>query len=412
MNLIFFGPPGVGKGTHGEIVSKKFGIPKISTGDLLRDEVKTGSDLGGKIKELIDAGKYVPDEIVLEILKQRLSKEDCIKGFILDGFPRTLGQAEALDGITKIDKVVNFNLSHESILDRLTGRWTCKNCQAIYHEKHLKPKIEGKCDKCDSQLYQREDQQTDVIKKRLEVYEKETKPLIEFYKQKGCLVDVYCEGEVGEVSKRVLAAIGEQAKRDDTGLQTSVQKNLASPLERTLVVIKPDGVQRNLIGEIISRFEKAGLRVVASKMVKVKKGFAKKHYTDSEEQVAGMGNKTLQASRENNVYDQMIKIFKSEDPKVIGTILRNAMVKFITSGPVFATILQGPDAVKLVRKITGYTDPSKAEKGTIRGDLGQDSIIQANMEKRATKNLVHASGTPEEAEKEIALWFKPKEIVS
>ncbi len=394
MKLIFFGPPGVGKGTHGEIVSKKFGIPKISTGDLLRDEVKTGSELGRKIKDLIDAGKYVPDEIVLEILKQRLSKQDCANGFILDGFPRTLNQAEELEKITRIDKVVNFNLSQESILDRLTGRWTCKNCQAIYHEKHSKPKIDGKCDKCSEALYQREDQQTDIIKKRLDVYDKETKPLIEFYRKKGYLIDVYCEGEIGDVSKRVLVAIE------------------GSKLQRTLVVIKPDGVERNLIGEIISRFEKAGLKVVASKMVKVKVAFAKKHYTDSEEQVLGMGNKTLQASRENNVYDQMVKIFKSEDPKIIGTTLRNAMVKFITSGPVFAVVLEGPDAVKLVRKITGYTDPSKAEKGTIRGDLGQDSITKANMEKRATKNLVHASGTQEEAEKEIALWFKQKEIVS
>ncbi len=393
MNFIFFGPPGVGKGTHGEIVSKKFGIPKISTGDLLRDEVKTGSELGSKIKGLIDAGKYVPDEIVLEILKQRLSKEDCVKGFIVDGFPRTLKQAEELEKITKIDKVVNFNLSHESILDRLAGRWTCRNCQAIYHERHLKPKIEGKCDKCGGELYQREDQQTDIIKKRLEVYEKETKPLIDFYRQKGYLIDVYCEGEVEDVSKKVLMAVEKDNK-----------------VEQTLVVIKPDGVERNLIGEILSRFEKSGLRIIASKMVKVKPGFAKKHYTDSEEQIVGMGNKTLQASRENNVYDQMVKIFKTEDPKVIGSSLRNFMVKFITSGPVFAVILAGPDSVRLVRKITGYTDPSKAEKGTIRGDLGQDSITKANMERRATKNLVHASGTAEEAEKEIALWFKPKEI--
>jgi len=182
-------------------------------------------------------------------------------------------------------------------------------------------------------------------------------------------------------------------------------------IEKTLVVIKPDGVERNLIGEILSRFEKSGLKIVAAKMVKVKKAFAKKHYTASDEQVVGMGNKTLQASRENNLYDEMIKVFGTDDPKKIGIVLRNAMVKFLVSGPVFAVIFEGENAVKEVRRITGFTDPSKAEKGTIRGDLGQDAIIVANREKRATRNLVHASGSLEEADTEIALWFKPKEIV-
>lgn len=183
-------------------------------------------------------------------------------------------------------------------------------------------------------------------------------------------------------------------------------------IEKTLVIVKPDGVKRNLIGEVLARYEKSGLKIIAGKMVNVKMSLAKKHYTDSEEQIVGMGNKTLSASKENNLYDEMIKIFKSEDPKVIGTILRNAMVKFITSGPVFAVILEGENTIKEVRRITGFTDPSKAEKGTVRGDLGTDSIIVANRSKRATENLVHASGSVEEAEKEIALWFKPKEIIN
>ncbi len=212
MKLIFFGPPGVGKGTHGDIVSKKFSIPKISTGDLFREEIKQGTETGKKAKAFIDAGKYVPDEITLNILKARIAKPDCKNGFILDGFPRTMNQAEQLEKITNIDLVLSFNLSRESILDRLTGRWTCKNCQAIYHEKHLKPKIEGKCDKCSGELYQREDQKKEVIEKRLEVYEKETKPLIDFYQKKGLLDNVYCEGEVEEVSKRVLSAIEKHRK--------------------------------------------------------------------------------------------------------------------------------------------------------------------------------------------------------
>ena len=208
MKLIFFGPPGAGKGTHGDIVSKKLGIQKISTGELFREEAKKDTELGKKIKHLIDAGKYVPDDITLDLLKSRLAKPDCKKGFILDGFPRTLNQADTLEKISKIDTVINFNLSRKSVLERLTGRWTCRKCQAIYHEKYLKPKKEGLCDKCGEELYQREDQKTEIIGKRLQVYEKDTKPLIEYYKKKKLLVDVDCEGEVEEVSPRVLAAIG------------------------------------------------------------------------------------------------------------------------------------------------------------------------------------------------------------
>ena len=208
MNLIFLGSPGVGKGTHGDLVSKKLGIPKISTGDIFREEVKSGSDIGKKIKALLDAGNLMPDEMTVEILKKRVSQKDCNNGFILDGFPRTIRQAEELQKIAKIDRVINFVLERKSILERLAGRWTCKNCQAIYHEKHLKPKKEGVCDKCEGQLYQREDQTTEAIEKRLEIYDKETKPLIDFYKKKGLLVDVDCEGGIEEVSPRVFKAIG------------------------------------------------------------------------------------------------------------------------------------------------------------------------------------------------------------
>ena len=212
MKLIFFGLPGVGKGTHGDIVSKKFGIPKISTGEFLREEIKQETEIGKKAKVFMDAGKYVPDELTLKVLKNRLSKPGCKNGFILDGFPRTMNQAEQLDKIAKVDLVLSFNLSRESILNRLAGRWTCKNCQAIYHEKHQKPKKQGVCDKCEGVLYQRGDQKKEVIEKRLEVYEKETKPLIEFYRKKGILDDVYCEGDIKEVSKRVFSVIEKHKK--------------------------------------------------------------------------------------------------------------------------------------------------------------------------------------------------------
>ncbi len=207
MKLVFFGPPGVGKGTHSDRVSREYNIPKISTGDLFREEIKKDTELGNSVKEIIDSGSLVPDDITMEIVKKRLHGDDCSKGFIFDGFPRTINQAEQLEKITQIDIVVNFNLSRPSILERLSGRWTCRKCGDIYHEKHRKPKQEGFCDSCGGSLYQREDQTTEAIEKRLDLYEKQTKPLIDFYRSKGVLVDVDCEGDIEEVSKRIFDAI-------------------------------------------------------------------------------------------------------------------------------------------------------------------------------------------------------------
>jgi nucleoside-diphosphate kinase len=182
-------------------------------------------------------------------------------------------------------------------------------------------------------------------------------------------------------------------------------------IERTLIVVKPDGMERNLIGEIIKRYEGQGLKVVGMKMVKVTKDFAEKHYTAHEQQILGMGNKTLSAAKESGGGMAEVKqIFKTDDPAKIGMTLREWMVKFMISSPVVAFVLEGENAVAKVRKITGFTDPSKAEKGTIRGDLGKDTIIWANNERRATKNLVHASGSVDEAKSEIAMWFKSDEI--
>ena len=181
-------------------------------------------------------------------------------------------------------------------------------------------------------------------------------------------------------------------------------------MERTFFMIKPDGVKRKLIGEIIKRVEKAGLRIVAMKMVRASRKLAEKHYPKTKSQLVGMGKKTIQASLESGDFDQLKKIFRTQDPEKIGLTLRKWMIEFLISGPVVAMVVEGKNAVKKIREISGFTDPSKAKKGTIRGDLGRDSIIKANRERRAVKNLVHASGSKAEAEREIKLWFRKSEI--
>lgn len=177
-------------------------------------------------------------------------------------------------------------------------------------------------------------------------------------------------------------------------------------IERTLVVVKPDGMKRGLVGRIISRFEENGLRIAGMKLVQVDRELAARHYTDSDQQVSGMGNKTLSAGGPEKAKE----LFGTTDPKKIGMTLREWMIDFMTSMPVAAMVLEGEDAVQKVRKIAGFTDPSRAEKGTIRGDLGVDSIRKANEERRATENLVHASGSVEEAGREIDMWFKSDEL--
>ena len=172
-------------------------------------------------------------------------------------------------------------------------------------------------------------------------------------------------------------------------------------IERTVVVIKPDGVKRNLVEKILKRYTDAGLKIVSQKTVTATRELAEKHYPASDEQVVGMGNKTLAAAGEEGAK----RIFGTTNSRKIGMTLRKWMIEFLVSGPVVAVVLEGEDAVQKVRKITGFTDPSRAEKGTIRGDLGEDSIVKANEERRATYNLVHASGNKEEADREIKLWF-------
>jgi len=195
MNIIMLGPPGAGKGTQAQRIVEKYGIPQISTGDMLRAAVAEGTELGKKAKEYMDKGQLVPDEVVIGIVKERLSKPDCERGFILDGFPRTVAQAEALDRILeemgkRIDFVINIVVPDDEILKRLTGRRTCRKCGAMYHIIYNPPKKEGICDKCGGELYQREDDREETIKKRLEVYHSQTAPLVDYYKKKGVLVDI------------------------------------------------------------------------------------------------------------------------------------------------------------------------------------------------------------------------------
>lgn len=187
------GPPGAGKGTYASRLTNDLGIPNISTGDMVREEIKNETELGKAIKEYSDKGALVPDEAIVNLLENRLKKPDCEKSFILDGFPRTTKQAEALDEITKIDIVINLNVPDEVIIKRLSNRLVCKDCGTIYNKLTLKPKRDMMCDECNGSLYQRRDDQPEVIQERLNIYRKKTEPLIQYYKKKGILKDVFCE---------------------------------------------------------------------------------------------------------------------------------------------------------------------------------------------------------------------------
>lgn len=190
MNMVLLGPPGAGKGTIAAKVKDHFKIPHISTGDLFRAAIKNKTELGVQVKSILDSGDLVPDDLTVALVKERLKKDDTAKGYILDGFPRTIVQAEALGKIAKIDHVVNFFVPEDLIIKRLSGRRLCKECGAGYHVEYIKPKKEGVCDKCGGDLYTRKDDNIDSIQNRLDVYAKQTEPLINFYKEKGLLKDV------------------------------------------------------------------------------------------------------------------------------------------------------------------------------------------------------------------------------
>jgi adenylate kinase len=196
--VILLGAPGAGKGTHAKRLSSLLGIPHISTGDIFREEMEKNSELGQEVRRYVERGELVPDEVVNLVVKKRLSQDDCKKGFILDGYPRTLQQAEALEEILKelslpLKKVINLVVSEEEIIRRLSGRRICRNCGAIFHIVNMPPKKEGICDYCGGELYQRDDDKPEAIRHRLAVYHKQTEPLIRFYEEKGLLVNVNCE---------------------------------------------------------------------------------------------------------------------------------------------------------------------------------------------------------------------------
>ncbi|MFQ6068133.1 MAG: adenylate kinase [Candidatus Bathyarchaeia archaeon] len=193
MNLIIFGPPGSGKGTYASRLQLKLGISAIATGDIFREMAKAETVLGKKVKKHMSNGELVPDSIVIEIVKEKISEENCKKGFILDGYPRTVEQAKALDNFTKIDAIVRLIVPEWIVVERLSSRRVCKNCGEVYNIRFLKPKKEGICDKCGGELYQRIDDTPKVIKERLKVYERQTQPLLEYYRGKVPFVEFRCE---------------------------------------------------------------------------------------------------------------------------------------------------------------------------------------------------------------------------
>lgn len=190
MNFIFLGPPGAGKGTLAKEVAAVYGIPHISTGDIFRANIKNQTELGKKVDAIIQSGGLVSDDITCELVKDRLAQDDTQNGYILDGFPRTIPQAEALEQFARIDAAVNFDIEDEAVVERLGGRVCCKECGQMFHLKFNPPKTAGKCDKCGGELFTRDDDKAEAIQNRLVVYRKSTAPLIDFYRAKGNLVDI------------------------------------------------------------------------------------------------------------------------------------------------------------------------------------------------------------------------------
>ncbi len=208
MNIIMLGAPGAGKGTQAAVLCEHFGIPTISTGNMIREALKNGTEMGLKAKAYMDEGKLVPDEVVIGIVKERLSEDDCKKGFILDGFPRTIPQAEALDEMgVDIQHVINIDIADERIVNRMSGRRVCEGCGRPYHLVNLKPQKDGICDDCGGTLVQRKDDHPDTVLARLAVYHKETEPLVAYYEKQGKLVNVPGVDDVVTTKNAILKAI-------------------------------------------------------------------------------------------------------------------------------------------------------------------------------------------------------------
>jgi len=207
-NTVFLGPQGSGKGTVIGKIKDKFQVPHISTGDMFREALKMGTEFGKKAQEYMNRGELVPDDVTCGMVKERIARDDCINGYMLDGFPRNLKQAEALADITNIDTAILIDVPEEVSLERLSGRRQCRNCGTIFHLKFVPPQVEGVCDKCGGELYQRDDDKPDAIKERLAIYRRETMPIAEYFQKAGVLVTVDGSGTPDEVANRVLEKLG------------------------------------------------------------------------------------------------------------------------------------------------------------------------------------------------------------
>ena len=208
MKLIFLGAPGAGKGTQAEAVCAHLNIPAISTGNMIREALKSGTEMGLKAKSYMDSGALVPDEVVIGIVKDRIAQPDCANGFVLDGFPRTIPQAEALDNMgVKIDRVIALEVSDDKIVKRMSGRRVCESCGASYHLLYNPPKVEEKCDKCGGTLVQRKDDLPETVKARLKVYHEQTEPLKDYYKRQGKLYTVDGQEDVADTTRLTLQTI-------------------------------------------------------------------------------------------------------------------------------------------------------------------------------------------------------------
>ncbi|MCR4650262.1 MAG: adenylate kinase [Lachnospiraceae bacterium] len=213
MKIIMLGAPGAGKGTQAKMIAEKYSIPHISTGDIFRANIKNGTELGMEAKKYMDAGQLVPDELTVKILLDRVAADDCKNGYVLDGFPRTIPQAEVLENALnelgdKIDYAIDVDVPDENIINRMSGRRACVTCGATYHVVHIPPKTEGVCDKCGSELILRDDDKPETVKNRLDVYHKQTQPLIDFYNKREILKEVDGTVDSSEVFKAIVAILG------------------------------------------------------------------------------------------------------------------------------------------------------------------------------------------------------------
>lgn len=207
MKLILLGAPGAGKGTQAELICEKLGIPQVSTGNIIRSEIKSGTELGLRVKSIVESGALVPDSLVIELLKNRIAQDDCKNGFLLDGFPRTIPQAEALEGICAVDAVVEIHVPDTAIVNRMSGRRTCPTCGATFHVESNPPKKEGVCDLCGAALTIRADDREEVVRDRLRVYHEQTEPLIAYYTERGLVRTVEGQDKLEDTTRLTMQAL-------------------------------------------------------------------------------------------------------------------------------------------------------------------------------------------------------------